>query len=220
MRDVFSPGYDRPMNQPGYPRPSSNKGLLIGLAIGAAVILFLGVLGIMCVVVGAKRSRALAIEDAGLLHVDAGPPGEPTSVGRSGPAACEWGTAAGMPPSLRWGKHGAADEASCMSKPLTLLGGEIRYFARGRDLDSVDQVSLVLDVRGVASSELAQKNLASAFETIARQAHQKPVPLSVDDTIRKGEEDISRVAGYRCAMKKTPYVNGVGYEYRIDLNIN
>lgn len=109
--------------------------------------------------------------------------------------------------------------ASCVSKPITLAGGEIRYFARGRDMTRAEIVSLVLDMRGVASSEKAQKNLAESLQIIARQAHGTSISLSVEDTIRKGEDDSTRVGGYRCVMKKTPHVNGVGYEYRIDLSL-
>lgn len=208
------------MNQ-GFPRPPapSNRGIVIGLAIAGGLVLFLGVVGVMCVAVVAKRGRALALEDAGRV------PAATTSGAAAvddddvtGPVACAWATSAGMPPSLSWGTHGG-DEASCMSRPFRLVGGEIRYFVKGRDVRTVEQLSLVMDVRGAPSSELAQKNLASAFETVMRQAFKKPVPLSVDDTIRKGDEDRTSIAGHPCVMTKTPYVNGVGYEYRVDVGL-
>lgn len=57
------------MNQSRNPRSGTNIGIAIGVGVGFLVLI--GVVIAMGIAVGAKRRRALALQDAGLLHVDA-----------------------------------------------------------------------------------------------------------------------------------------------------
>lgn len=100
MHDVSPRRYDVRMNQVPQNQQPSNKGLFIGLGIGGAVLVVIFVLVTVSLVV--KRARAVEPARASTSSTA----DDWAAAAAVPPAACAWGTSAGMPPSLRWSEHG------------------------------------------------------------------------------------------------------------------